>query len=182
MRQRNSILEPRPWRQCTFAEWISHLEAMDAWDESLQNMRHSEWVIHRKLGEAAGLAHRYIIPARGGGKSMFVDSFDDPKMILRKNQKEPEQEFVTIKDADIEKWLLEEINRERIDEIVKTFRDFDHKRVESTLITSFNPYLQPDGYWYDPSWEIKSDGSIRLREISIMPGYLYPLDEEGLYG
>ena len=142
-------------------------------DESLQNMRHSEWVIHRKLGEAAGLAHRYIIPARGSGKSMFVDSFDDPKMMLRKNQKEPEQEFVTIKDADIERWLQAEINRKRIDDIVAAIRGVDRKRAEKCYLTTYNPYWE-----FDPCWEFRSDGSVRLREVSLIPRYV--LDEEDL--
>ena len=182
MEQRNNILEPRPWQQCSFAVFAKRGEFMIQWDESLRNMRHCEWVIHRKLGEAAGLAHRYLCPARGSGKSMFIDSVDDPKMILRKNRKEPEQEFVTIKDGDIEKWLRTEINRETIENVTRCLYEIypqaDIRDIHRQVLSSFNPYRQPEGYWYDPTWEVRADGSIWMSELSIMPGYL--LDEDDL--
>lgn len=163
-----------PWND------IRHYEVVfDFWndirhyEEMTRNMRHCEWVIHRKLSEAAESTHRYILPARGGGQSLFIDSFDDPKKILRKNQNDPDpQEFVTIKDGDVEKWLRTELNRQVIEDICATFREFDRKAATRRYLTSFNPYLQPEGYWYDPSWEVRPDGTFRLRELSIMPGYL----------
>ena len=43
-------------------------------------------------------------------------------------------------------------------------------------ITTDNPYRFPNGAWFDPSWIVKPDGSVELREVSLMPGYL--LDED----
>lgn len=63
--------------QCSLSELLKRCKTMDEWDELLRNVSGYEWNIHRKLGEAAGLTHRYIVPARGSGKSMFYwDSFD----------------------------------------------------------------------------------------------------------
>lgn len=140
-------MQPRIWNRCSFAEWVKLCDMMDSWDKSLENMSYSEWSIHRKLGEAAGLAHRYIIPARGSGKSLFIDSFDDPKMILRKNKKEPEQEFVTIKDGDVEKWLQQEINSKVIEDICAIFREHERR-----VITSHNPYWDYKPYICFDSW------------------------------
>ena len=141
-------IEPRIWRQCSFAEWASLCNMMDEWDNTLRNVPYCDWTIHRKLGEAAGLAHRYIIPTRGSGKSMFVDSFDDPKKIFRKHRKDHKpQEFVTIKDGDVEKWLQQELNRDVIERILSIFKA-DERRV----ITSHNPYWDYKPYiWFD-SW------------------------------
>ncbi len=167
-------MQPRIWHQCRFADWVKLRNMMDSWDENLRKMRHCDWTIHRKLGEEAGLAHRYIIPARGSGKSMFIDAFDDPKKILRKNQNEPEpQEFVTIKDGDIEKWLQEELNRDVIEEICATIREFDRRAIMSKKITTVNPYWDYDSYvWVD------SFGNLVYR-AECSPG-AYILDKEDL--
>ena len=176
-------MEPRIWQKCYFSDWLKRCKTMDEWDELLRNVPSYEWNIHRKLGEAAGLAHRYIIPARGSGKSMFYwDSFDEPEEIFKKYRtcKKPRGDNVAIKDGDIEQWWLEQRNRERVDALYDMIVDFDRRADTRLYLTTFNPYLQPEGYWYDPSWEVRPDGSIRLREISLMPGYLYPLDKEVL--
>lgn len=63
--------------QRAFAAWVGRMEMIEAWEKSLREMSYCDWTIHRKLGEAAGLAHRYIIPARGSGKSMFEYLLDE---------------------------------------------------------------------------------------------------------
>lgn len=161
--------QARVHHKCTFTEWCNYLRVMDAWDESLRNMRYCDWVIHRKLGEAAGLAHRYIFPARGSGKSMFIDSFDDPKKIFRKNREKPEpQEFVTIKDGDVEKWLCEQIRMEQAERILDIFRENNVNETQRRVITSHNPYWS-----LDPCWVIDKDGNYTLREVSYVPNYLW---------
>lgn len=168
----NHYSESRIWRQCSFAEWINHCDLMDAWEKSMRTIPYCDWVIHRKLGEAAGLAHRYIIPARGSGKSLFVDSvadsFDDPKKIFRKHRKDHKpQEFVTIKDGDAERWLQKEIRKEQIERVIDIFRDSsDGSRMR--ILRSHNPYWS-----LDPCWMIDKDGNHTLREVSIVPNYLW---------
>lgn len=167
------MVEPRIWRRCSFADWMKRCKAMDEWDELLRNAPSYEWNIYRKLGEAAGLAHRYLIPARGSGKSLFVntvaDSFDDPKKILRKDREEREpQEFVTIKDGDVEQWLQEEIRKEQIERILDIFRENCDEEGQRRVVTSHNPYWS-----LDPCWVIDKDGNYTLREVSIVPNYLW---------
>lgn len=164
----NHYLEPRIWRQCSFAEWMDYCELMGTWEKSLRTMPYCDWTIHRKLGEAAGLAHRYIIPARGSGKSLFVDSFDDSKMILKKNKKEPKQEFVTIKDGDVERWLHEQIRMEHIERILDIFRENGDEEGQRRVITSHNPYWS-----LDPCWVEDSEGNLTIREVSYIPNYLW---------
>ncbi len=162
-------MQPRIWHQCSLIEYLILCDMMDSWDENLRKMPHCDWTIHRKLGEEAGLAHRYIIPARGSGKSMFIDTFDDPKKILRKNHSKPEpQEFVTIKDGDIEKWLQEEIRKEQIEIILDIFRENRDEGDRRRVITSHNPYWS-----LDPCWMIDKDGNYTLKEVSYVPNYLW---------
>lgn len=155
--------------QRSFAAWVERMETIEAWEKSLRTMPYCDWTIHRKLGEAAGLAHRYIIPARGSGKSMFVDSFDDPKKIFRKHRKDHKpQEFVTIKDGDVERWLQEKIREEQIERILDIFRENSDEDGQRRVITSHNPYWS-----LDPCWMIDKDGNYTLREMSIVPNYLW---------
>lgn len=158
-------IEPRPWRQCAFAEWISHLEAMDAWDESLQNMRHSEWVIHRKLGEAAGLAHRYIIPARGSGKSMFYwPDHEEEKTTTPVIGSRYTEALI---DKDILGW--DDPRRlEFIESICENvYREWERRKLMSSYrpITSYSPF----------SWEW-NENTNEYRWRYMMP--IYTLDEE----
>lgn len=168
-------IEPRLWYRCSLADWLKLRSKMDEWEKSLQSMNSREFAIHRKLGEAAGLAHRYIIPARGSDKSLFVDSFDDPEKIFRKHRKDHKpQEFVTIKDGAFERWVRKDaLNQQAIEDVCKMFRELYPKEATMRRLATVNPYMQPEGYWYDPSWEVRDDGSLRLREVSIMPEYLW---------
>ena len=162
-------MEPRIWYRCSLADWLKLRSKMDDWLTNLRYMNSSEFAIHKKLGEAAGLAHRYIIPARGSGKSMFVDSFDDPKKIFRKHRKDHKpQEFVTIKDGDVERWLQEKIREEQIERILDIFRENCDEDGQRRVVTSHNPYWS-----LDPCWVIDKDGNYTLREVSIVPNYLW---------
>lgn len=168
--------ETRIWHKCHFSDWLNRCRSIDKWDESLQGMRYCDWTIHRKLGEAAGLHYRYIVPARGSGKSLFWDSFDDSNRIFKKHResRKPTEELVTIKDGDIERWLLEESSRRWADEIYAKICGHDSR--ETIRLDTFNPYGRYEDYWLDPCWTIKPDGSMTFREVSLMPGYL--LDKE----
>lgn len=164
----NHCLGPRAWHQCSFEDWKKCREIMDEWEKSLRNMRYCDWVIHRKLGEAAGLAHRYIIPARGSGKSMFCDSFDDSKKIFRKHREDHEpQEFVTVKDGDVEKWLCEQMRMEQVERVLDISRE-NADGSQMRMLTSHNPYWS-----LDPCWMIDKDGNYTLRDVSIVPNYLW---------
>lgn len=99
---------------------------------------------------------------------MFVDSFDDTKKIFRKHRVDHKpQEFVTIKDGDVERRLQEKIREEQIERILDIFRDSSDGS-QMRILTSHNPY-----WGLDPCWMIDKDGNYTLREVSIVPNYLW---------
>lgn len=166
-------MQPRIWKRCSFADWVKLCDMMDSWDENLQEMPYCDWTIHRKLGEEAGLAHRYIIPARGSGKSMFIDSFDDPEKIFRKHREDHKpQEFVTIKDGDVERWLREAEEREWVERLHETIMNRDTREIMKKRITTYNPYWD-----FDPIVRVDSLGNIVFRD-TWPPGFRYLLNEE----
>lgn len=65
-------------RRSSLFDFLYLSNQRDEFIKSLSKMRNCEWVIHKKLGEAAGLTSRYIICGRGAGKSLFYhECIDD---------------------------------------------------------------------------------------------------------
>lgn len=107
-------------------------------DPKLQNMRHCDFVIYKKLNDA----RRIYIYGRGRGKSLLFEDYVNKVVHRKKTERDPRRDFDTFMRLFREYGKLKSWKEIYPEPLYKLHNDFELELTEP-LWTKENPWLLP---------------------------------------